>query len=132
MVRGSDNALTNALVRATIEPSARSEFLDVLMSATVFVLGKHDGSSDGLLPTGTNVMLETWLDESGAPFTPFFASLEALAVTISEPREYLALPAMGLFELTKGQRLILYAGGGYGKEFLPREVEELLASSRPT
>jgi flagellar biosynthesis/type III secretory pathway ATPase len=99
------------------------------MKATVFVIGKHDGSAaDGRLLPGATVSIQSWQDECGAAFTPFFSSLEILQREISTPCEYLALPAKDLFVLTRGQRLILYAGGGFGKEFLPGEIADLLAA----
>jgi hypothetical protein len=99
------------------------------MGAEIFVIGHHDegGLVDGTLVVGTKVRIEEWEDKNGEPFTPSFAKLEALQEEVLEPTEYLKFSARWFLELTLGHRLILYAVGGYGKEFLPGEVARLLS-----
>ncbi|MFP1730959.1 enhanced serine sensitivity protein SseB [Lonsdalea quercina] len=124
------NTLEEALIRAATEPAHRPEFFSELMTATVYVLGNSDGNTtfgEQTLQAGSHVHLQHWEKPDGTSAIPFFSSLEALQSAITEEQSFLALPARALFELTQGAVLFLNPKLPYGKEFLPQEVEHLLA-----
>lgn len=134
MTDPAPNALERALARAADDEPYRPEFYRVLLESEVFVLGRTGGGGDGsrTLQRGEQVSIAGSADPDGTRRIPFFSSLGALARAITEPQEYLRLPARALFEMTRGATLVLNPGGAdYGKEFHPHEVERLLRSEDP-
>ncbi|MFT8211031.1 MAG: enhanced serine sensitivity protein SseB [Symbiopectobacterium sp.] len=124
------NKLEEVLMKATTEPAHRPEFFTELMDATVYIIGNSDDASEqgaSTLPVGSQVEIQHWEKLDGSTAIPFFSSLEALQMAISTEASFLALPARSLFELTQGQTLFLNPKLPYGKEFLPQEVEHMLA-----
>lgn len=124
------NKLEEILVLAATEPAHRPEFFKELMDATVFILGQTDDLAEGennVLHAGSNVQVQHWEKADGSSAIPFFSSLEALQLAITQEASFLALPARSLFELTLGATLFLNPNLPYGKEFLPQEVEHMLS-----
>lgn len=115
---------------AATEPAHRPEFFSELMTATVYVPGRgEEGESfgDAALLAGGPLHLQHWEKPDGSSAIPFFSSLDALQQAITAEQPFLALPARALFEVTQGATLFLNPKLPYGKEFLPQEVEHLLA-----
>jgi len=78
---------------------------------------------------GTSVNVLGWRDESG-PITPFFSSEETLQITLDRrpgtERRYVGMPARTLFEMARGNRLVLDPDAPYGRTFAAEEVAALL------
>ncbi|RLM26355.1 enhanced serine sensitivity protein SseB [Brenneria alni] len=130
------NKLEEILVLASTEPAHRPEFFSELLEATVFVLGSSDDSDDSddsdapgenILHEGSHVQIQHWEKADGSSAIPFFSSLEALQMAVTEEQSFLALPARSLFEMTRGATLFLNPKLAYGKEFLAQEVEHMLS-----
>ena len=130
-VEATAEELERLLEAAAQDPAERPAFAQALLGSQVFVPGWLDESaSAGVARAGTHMRLYTWVDGDG-PFTPFFTSQAALESALSvrpgTNGRFLKLRTRDLFEFTSGQRLILNPGGRYGKVYLPREVELMLA-----
>lgn len=123
------NPLERALARAVDEPASRPDFCRMLLESKVFTIGHTDASGDGrgLIPAGAIIALVNFEKSDGTRFVPFFTSLEALQRAVREEVRYLAMPASSFFEITRGATVVLNPGVNYGKEFLPDEVDALLA-----
>lgn len=123
-----ENALTQALRLAASEPAHRPAFYRTLLAATVYIIGGSEGDDGaGTLAPGSELQIQHWIALDGEPVIPFFSSLEALQRALDTPGRYTALPARALFEMTSGERLVLDPYADHGKEFLPDEIEALLA-----
>src|SRR5712691_8934358 len=127
--------LEQLLVAAASDPAERPAFARAFMGSDVYVLGYFDRPIvGGAAQPGSSMRVMTWSDQDGA-ITPFFTSEAALRRTLavrpeSDPR-FLRLKSRDLFEMTKGQRLVLNPDGPSGKVYLPHEVEALLAGKEP-
>ncbi|WJV52804.1 enhanced serine sensitivity protein SseB [Prodigiosinella aquatilis] len=124
------NKLEEVLTLAATEPAHRPEFFSELMDATVYVLGSSDENEvfgEKTLQSDSNIQLQHWEKPDGSSVIPFFSSLEALQLAVSEEQAFLALPTRTLFEFTQGVALFLNPKLPYGKEFLPQEIEHLLS-----
>jgi hypothetical protein len=120
-----------ALARAATDPAERPAFYRALLEAEIFVLGRVDGDAgEGrrTVGAGEKIQLVNWKRNDGTPVVPFFASLEALRRAIEDTHPYLGLPARSLFELTRGQTLVLNPASAYAKEFFPNEIHALLTT----
>jgi hypothetical protein len=121
--------LTELLRAAATEPARRPEFVSALLASEVYVLGWMDRPLvDGMAQAGSSMQVSTWQDADG-PVTPFFTSEATLQQSLeatggTDPR-FLRLRTRDFFEMLRGQRLVLDPHG-YGKVFLPAEVEALL------
>lgn len=122
--------LDAALAQAAVDPAARPDFYRLLVRSEVFVLGRteYPGEGSRTLGAGEQVQLRAWTKTDGTEILPFFTSLAALQRAIQEEEPYLTMPSEALFELAQGTALVLNPGSPYGKEFLPGEIEALLAS----
>lgn len=130
MSEDPSNALEMALIKAADDPAQRPEFYRLLLESEVFVLGETQSKQDGrrIVTEGEKLLLMNWQKEDGTPVIPFFSSIDALRRAITEVQSYLGLPARTLFEMTKGASLVLNPRSDYGKEFFPKEIEDLLRS----
>src|SRR6476619_7232363 len=127
-----DNVLEIALELAASEPAHRPEFFRLLLEATVFILassGQLEGQEEGpvTLTKGMQIEVTNWVKPDGSRVIPFFSSLRALQLAVTEDEKYIALPARTFFEITRGAALILNPRSPVGKEFTPAEIETLLA-----
>jgi hypothetical protein len=126
----SPNQLERLLRSAAEDPAERPAFAQAILASEVYVLGSLDQATvGGVAQEGTNMRLVTWADQDG-PITPFFTSEAALQQTIStrpgtDPH-FLRLRGRDLFQMVRGQRLVLNPDGPSGKVYLPSEVEDLL------
>ena len=123
-----ENSLENALRLAADEPAYRPDFYKVLLESIVYVIGQSERKLDakGILEAGEKLSIQNWQKDDGSPFIPFFSSLISLRKILKKETSYMALPARGLFENTKGVSLVLNPTLKYGKEFFPTEIEALL------
>lgn len=121
--------LEELLRLAAKEPAHRPEFYQVLLESDVYVLGTAGSGPEGpvTLAEGSTIELQNWESADGTPVLPFFSSLKTLQQAIEVEASYLQLPARALFEMTPGATLFLNPKAPYGKEFLPSEVQSLLA-----
>lgn len=127
--------LERLLVAAADDPAQRPDFAQALLASEVYVLGSLDRPTvEGEAQSGTSMDVLTWSDQDG-PITPFFTSEAALQRTLAarpgtDPR-FLRLKSRDLFQMMKGQRLVLNPDGPSGKIYLPGEVEALLTGNEP-
>jgi hypothetical protein len=123
------NELEHALERAASDPSSRPDFYRILLESEVLVLGHSDTPGEGRaeLPAGAKLSIVHWEKKDGMPVIPFFTSLTALRQSLKEEARFLGMPARSLFEMVKGETLVLNPASSYGKEFFPQEIESLLA-----
>jgi hypothetical protein len=124
-----ENKLEQLLRLAATEPAHRPEFCQVLMASPLFVLGETGDEKEGekQLTEGSSLSLQHWEKDDGSTVIPIFTSLEAMNDVIETDERYLEIPAQTLFEMTLGEELILNPESEYSKEFLPAEIETLLA-----
>ncbi|MCC4609202.1 enhanced serine sensitivity protein SseB C-terminal domain-containing protein [Xanthomonas campestris pv. zinniae] len=124
------NPLEEALARAADEPASRPDFYRALLDSEIFVIGYTDapGDGQGTIPAGAKLSLVNFEKSDGAPFIPFFTSLEALRSVLRDESRYVAMPSRSFFEITRGATLVLNPGVSYGKEFFPREIDALLTA----
>lgn len=129
MTDDSGNALEAALRRAAAEPGDRPAFYRLLLDSQVYVLGQSESGGEGVhtLQAGGRISIENWTRQDGSPVIPFFSSVEALQRAIAQESRYLGLPARSLFEMTRGATLVLDPKSEFGKEFVPGEIDALLA-----
>ena len=122
------------LQAAATDPAQRPAFLEALLAADIYVLGKLDPPvAYGVADAGSTIKIRPWSDADGE-ITPFFTSEGALRRALDahpglDPA-FVRLPARAFLEMLRGQRLMLNPGS-FGKVFLPEEVEALLAGGDP-
>lgn len=100
------------------------------MASSLYVLGTSTGGAvDGHvdLKAGEHISIHHWEKPDGTTAIPVFSSLAALQRAIDAESEYLKLPSRDFFDMTKGQGVFLNPRSVYGKEFVPEEIETLLA-----
>lgn len=128
MAEQPENDLEKALRLAMTDPAVRPHFLGMLLEATVYVLVPPNvNPGKTTLQTGDRVSFRAWEKSDGTQAIPFFTSMDVLKQSVKEKEGYLGLPARDLFEITRGARLVLNPRSPYGKEFVPDEIEALLA-----
>jgi hypothetical protein len=110
--------LDSALVHAAQDPAARPEFYRILLESEIFVIGT----------TGSGISLMMLERSDGTKAIPFFSSMDALQRMLEEDTSYLTMPARTLFEMMRGEMLVLNPGSEHGKEFTANEVASLLDS----
>ncbi len=130
MTLANEKALEEALRMAAEEPAHRPLFYRFLLDSVVYALSPSDASRTGIsrIEAGEKITILNWEKTDGSPVVPFFTSMEALRAAIEQESAFLKLPARALFEMTKGSCLVLNPKLQYSKEFLPDEIEALLAS----
>lgn len=128
------NALERALARARGDDRHRAEFYRVLLESDVFVFGHTEdtGNDAQALPREKRVTIGAGMGSDGTQRILFFSSEAAMNRAFEEPPPYLRMPVPVLFEMMRGNRLVLNpAVGDRGREFLPEEVERLLRGENP-
>jgi hypothetical protein len=96
--------------------------LQALLETNVHVLGALDSA------TG-QVILQNGRESYGTSAIPFFSSVEILAESVDQSREYLSMPARGFFELMAGSHLVLNPRSPDRQEFTPEQVQQALKPS---
>ena len=124
-----ENKLELLLRLAYADPARRQEFYQALLGATVHVIGTPETPLDdkGSYAQGDKISVVTWKTEGGTPIIPFFSSIEKLQLVIEGEASYMSFPARGLFEMTRGTRLVLNPRSEFTKEFAVAEIEGLLS-----
>ncbi len=122
-----ENALEQALRLAAQAPAERPAFIRTLLESEVLVIGHGEQHLDGQVAAGDKLRLQHWQKPDGTAVLPFFTSLDVLAQSIEREEQYLSFNARALFEMTRGATLVLNPRSPYGKEFVPHEVEQILA-----
>lgn len=125
-----ETRLETALQRAADHPAERPEFYRTLMASSLYVLGTSGGEAvdDHVdLKAGDHITIHHWEKPDGTTVIPVFSSLVALQRAIEVESKYLKLPAGDFFKMTQGQGVLLNPRSDYGKEFVPEEIESLLA-----
>lgn len=123
------------LASAATDPVDRPALLAALKACQVWVPGWMDRPTEhGAAVPGTKVSMPVWTDDAG-PFAPFFTSEpllnRGLAAARAEDRRFVRVAFLDFLEMTRGQRLWLNPRAGHAKEFLPDEVEAILAGREP-
>lgn len=124
-----ENNLELLLRLAYADPARRQEFYQALLGATVHVIGNTENpdKDQGSYQAGDKISVVTWKTGDGAAIVPFFSSVEALRLCIEGEARYMSFPARGLFEMTRGTKLVLNPRSEFSKEFAVAEIEGLLA-----
>jgi len=124
-----ENPLETALRLAADDPGCRPDFYRALLEATVFIIQDTEHPREGKrrLEEGETIAIRHWMRDDETPIIPFFSSLEALQMAITDEVTYMELPARALFETTQGAALVLNPSLEYGKEFYADEIEALLS-----
>ena len=135
MLDNEANELERLLAAAAADPVARPTFARALLASRVYVLGCLDRPTvGGAAQTGSAMKLLTWSDEHGS-ITPFFTSEAMLQRTVAArpgtDARFLRMKSRDLFEMLRGQRLLLNPDGVNGKIYTASEVEALLAGKEP-
>ncbi len=132
-----ENNLDHLLELATKDPAARPQFYKTLLSSDIYVLGKiknpeneHPSEESGSfsLQPGDEIAFLFWTKKDGCQFLPIFSSLTVLQSIVDPNEKYLKLPCKDLFEMVRDVNIILNPSAPYGREFLPNEIANLLAS----
>ena len=121
--------LETALRRAADHPAQRPEFYKMLLESSLYILGTSDTeAANGMtnLKAGEHISIRKWEKPDGTAVIPVFSSLAALQKAIKHESEYMKFPARDLFEMTRGDGVVLNPESAYGKEFFPEEIEMLL------
>ncbi|MEY4754599.1 MAG: hypothetical protein RJA44_2274 [Pseudomonadota bacterium] len=127
------NPLEQALRLAAEDAANRPDFYRLLLESTVFVVGDAEETEDGDRPVGAgeNVSIHQWQQPDGSVVIPFFTSPAAVEQAVDGTVSCMGLPARTLFESTRGATLVLNPNNEYGKQFLPEQVEAILAGGVP-
>lgn len=120
----NNQRLEEVLKLAATDAAHRPEFFSLLMSASVWIPGHYE---DQQISDSTPVRLNHWQTAEGSRVVPFFTSQQALTeASQQEQQSYVVMPVRTLFELTRGETLLLNPDLPFGKTFLPAEVALLL------
>ena len=122
------NELEKSLIRASVDPLAREQFLWVLMDSDVFIVPHN------MYPEKEEtIMLDAGTELSIVPIVyhdisclPIYSSLDRLRQFVQSETSYLKLSAKSLMVTTRGADLFLNPGAAYGKHFTATEIERLL------
>ena len=128
------NPLERALRLAAADAASRPDFYHLLLQSQVFVVGDAEETEDGDRPVqaGEAVSIQQWQTADGTLVVPFFTSIAAAEQVLESDASCLGLPARTLFEKTRGATLILNPNLEHGKQFLPHEVDAMLADGVPS
>lgn len=124
----AENKLEKLLRQAFEKPAFRPEFYRVLLQSTVYVISRRGlkGNGGHALKRGEGLDILTVPAADDMVVIPFFSSLERLAQFLEEDGEYIGLNARHLFELTRGNTLVLNPGSDSAKGFDSTEIDNLL------
>jgi len=133
-VNDDEAKLENALRLAAADPAARPAFYDLLMDSKVYVLTQGTDLPRDVtitLPENTLLAVHQFPRKDGSLYVPFFSSIAELQRSIREEASYVRFSTSELFKMTRGQTLILNPHSDLAKEFVPSEIEALLAGKAP-
>lgn len=114
------NELEERLMRAATDETARPGFIRALLDADLYVLVIYDKIGIRILP----------VQRDGAEIVPIFSSLvrlENFAREVgAEGFKHEQGSGREMFEILKHATVMLNPNSGYGKEFNPQEIQEML------
>jgi len=125
-----ENELEKTLMAAATDSSARKEFyVKLLWNDLIVLTNEHNNSKEGIsiLEEDTSVQFITL--ENGQ--IPIFTSTNRIfdKGIVKQEVPFMALKGKDLFGIAKGATFILNPYSDYGKELMPREIENLLNGS---
>ncbi|WP_175489183.1 enhanced serine sensitivity protein SseB C-terminal domain-containing protein [Lysobacter sp. cf310] len=112
------------MARAAAEPAARPAFYRLLLDSEIFAIGHTRNPNDG--GDKLKLALMQWQTQDGAPYLPFFTSMEALRRESEADVATVTMPARNFFELTRGATVVLNPSSNCGRAFTPAEIAALL------
>jgi len=122
----SDLSLEDLLQNAATKPEYRPELYKRLLSDKLVVITTDNGRPDGewVAKENTTVNIVSLADGK----IPVFTSEQKIfdKGIVKEQVRFLELRGEDLFHTTRGATLILNPYSDYGKELLPREIEQML------
>lgn len=117
--------LEAAFQEAMHKTEARPGFYKLLMSATVYAVGRQEKQAAGT----PHLQLKQWKQPDGTLALPFFATYVAFRQMFGPEEEYVTLPAVDLFRLAgKDSTLVLNTPDG-AKDFQRDEIAGLLTAA---
>jgi len=119
-------SLEELLTRSAKEPGYRAEFYRRLLVDDIVALtaGPSFPPGEHVAAEATRIQLRALADG----VIPIFTSTERIfdGGVIKEQVDTIQMKGEDLFKMTRGSRLVLNPYSGYGKEFVPEEVERML------
>jgi len=126
-----ENELEEAMLRHNKHAMARRDFHHLLLNTELIVLGRVEGRDhmpDKMtVAPGEKIKLAS-MQYRGKACIPAFTTLTRLQAFLNKDAAWLSINARALFEIIRGNTLLLNPGSEWGKEFPPEEIEILLAS----
>lgn len=119
-----NNKLEQAFKQAISDNSAREAFYEVLMSSSVYVVGREEAQPNG---QPAHVQLKQWEQPDGTMALPFFPTAQSLGQLLGEGEMHICLPVVELFKSVSDAILVLTTSDG-SKAFKPDEIAALLSS----
>lgn len=118
------NLLELALQNAAADPASRPLFYRELLDSKVLIVlsGEKPQIIDGIVQANSQIMIADF-QFGGKSWVPFYTS----EARLPSDDEYMLLDSKVLFEFTRGAPLYLNPGAPYCQEFLPEEVDRMLA-----
>jgi hypothetical protein len=129
----NENPLEQALRLAASNAAHGPDFFHALLDANVYVLGELAGPPRGDHPAQEvqPISIQHWMRADGSYVIPFFSSRAVLQRVVDAERDYLAVPARALLEITRGATLVLNPNTAHAREFPPEDVASLLEDALP-
>lgn len=124
--------LDELLQKAATEPEYRPEFLDRLLTASVYCFAvepnqKQTDTFKALDVTNyQQLLLQKWENPNGSVAIPCFLSLEELKKSAQAPHSYAYLSTEQFFELAQGETVLINPMSSYGKVFSAEQIAHLL------
>lgn len=124
--------LDELLQKAATEPEYRPEFLDRLLTASVycFAVEPNQKQTDTFKALDVThyqqLLLQKWENPNGSVAIPCFLSLEELKKSAQAPHSYAYLSTQQFFELAQGETVLINPMSSYGKVFSAEQIAHLL------
>ncbi|MGC4003481.1 MAG: enhanced serine sensitivity protein SseB C-terminal domain-containing protein [Pirellulales bacterium] len=132
----AENDLERSLMRTAQEPAHRPQFIHDFLNSDVCVgrygatsLAGDDAGEEKIVVSPDQPFSFVTVTSEGQTFLPIFTAVSRLKATLKAETPYYRLNAKELFNLVRGQLVILNPGWQFGKEFLPEEIERILDGS---
>jgi hypothetical protein len=121
--------LEEAVKKAANDLAACGDFYRRFLDSEIYV--PHGNTPEelkierGRLSVGAQLKLPS-IAVDGLNYVPVFSSLENLSKAITQGMQYIRINARNFLEIVRGAHVVLNPGG-YGKNFLPQEIEAMLS-----
>jgi hypothetical protein len=126
-----DDHLEMSLIKATNDPSQRSQFYrDLLDSELFFIIPIDETQKIGkrVIEQGTTMQFVSF-ENDGINWIPAFTSLVRLQQFLTKESRFLKLKAKDFFEFALGAFVVLNPNTTYKKELTPEEITKILDGS---